>query len=253
MGELQIINQQEVLGRDFKVYGDFENPLFLAKDVAEWIEYGKNTGEMLSCVDGAEKLTTTVSYSGQNREMWFLTEDGLYEVLMQSRKPIAKAFKKEVKQILKAIRKHGAYMTAPTIESILQDPDTIIRLATALKEEQSKSKQLQVENATLVVDKQVMAPKADYFDELVDRNLLTGVYETAKQLGVAPKKFTAFLLEHKYVFRDKRGKLAPYQPHVESGLFALKECFNEKTTWSGTQLMITPKGRETFRLLCIPG
>ncbi len=75
MNELTIINEQEVLGKQFKIYGDFENPLFLAKDVAKWIDYGKNTGEMLKTVDEDEKLTTTISYSGQNRNMWFLTED----------------------------------------------------------------------------------------------------------------------------------------------------------------------------------
>jgi len=93
--QLKIICQQDVLGKDFKVYGDFENPLFLAKDVAEWIEYEGRTGQLLSAVDGDEKLRHTIYASGQNRAMWFLTEDGLYEVLMQSRKPIAKTFKKD--------------------------------------------------------------------------------------------------------------------------------------------------------------
>ncbi len=94
-----------------------------------------------------------------------------------------------------------------------------------------------------------MQPKADYFDELVDRNLLTSFRDTAKALGVGPKSFVAFLLERKYVYRDKKGKLTPYEDKND-GLFEVKECFNEKTQWSGVQAMITPKGRETFRLLC---
>ena len=106
--ELQIIDERELLGKEFKMYGDFENPLFLAKDVAEWIEHSK-TSMMLEGVDEDEKLKETIFTSGQNREVWFLTEDGLYEVLMQSRKPIAKQFKKEVKAILKEYRKHGKY------------------------------------------------------------------------------------------------------------------------------------------------
>ena len=93
-----------------------------------------------------------------------------------------------------------------------------------------------------------MAPKADYFDELVDRNLLTNFRDTAKQLGIAPKKFVTLLLEKKYIFRDQKGKLMPYQDK-NKGLFEVKECFNQKTKWSGVQTMITPKGRETFRLL----
>ena len=78
MSDLQIINEQEVLGKNFTVYKNDSNEFFvLARDVAEWIEYGKNTGEMLASVDEDEKLTTKISYSGQNREMWFLTENGL--------------------------------------------------------------------------------------------------------------------------------------------------------------------------------
>ncbi len=106
---LTVINEQEVLGRHFRIFGTVENPLFLAKDVAEWIEHS-NVTEMLRGVDDDEKLTSTILRAGQNRQVNMLTEDGLYEVLMQSRKPIAKQFKKEVKKILKSIRKNGAYI-----------------------------------------------------------------------------------------------------------------------------------------------
>lgn len=108
---LQVINEQEVLGKQFKVYGTFEEPLFLAKDVAEWIEHSK-VSMMLKTIDEDEKIKLLcevnnaylTSKARDTQEMWFLTEDGLYEVLMQSRKPIAKQFKKEVKKILKALR-----------------------------------------------------------------------------------------------------------------------------------------------------
>lgn len=83
--------------------------MFLARDVAEWIEH-KDVSTMMRNVDKEEKLTQTLFVSGQGREYWFLTEDGLYEVLMQSRKPKAKEFKKEVKKILKSIRKTGGYV-----------------------------------------------------------------------------------------------------------------------------------------------
>ena len=104
MNNINVIDEREVLGFDFKVYGDADNPLFLAKDVAKWIEHNKPS-EMILNVDDDEKLKAIISHSGQSREMWFLTEDGLYEVLMQSRKPIAKEFKKKVKEILKELRK----------------------------------------------------------------------------------------------------------------------------------------------------
>lgn len=101
----------------------------------------------------------------------------------------------------------------------------------------------------LSVSNAIMAPKADYFDQVVDRNLLTGFRDTAKALQVPEKVFINFLLEKKYVYRDKKGKLTPYADK-NSGLFETKECMNDKTQWAGTQTLITPKGRETFRLLC---
>ncbi|MBS5793129.1 MAG: Bro-N domain-containing protein [Clostridiales bacterium] len=121
MNELQIIEEREVLGQDFKVYGTFENPLFLAKDVAKWIEH-KDVTSMLRNIDNEEKQKISIRLiSGglqPNTEYWFLTEDGLYEILMQSRKPIAKVFKKEVKKILKEIRLTGTYTTKQPKEEL---------------------------------------------------------------------------------------------------------------------------------------
>ena len=110
MSVLQVIEQREILGKQLTMYGDFENPLFLAKEVAEWIDYDLSSiNKMLNSVDEDEKVRNIVPTLGGNQEAWFLTEDGLYEVLMQSRKPIAKQFKKEVKTLLKNIRK-GRYI-----------------------------------------------------------------------------------------------------------------------------------------------
>lgn len=115
---LTVIYNQEVLGKEFNIYGSYEEPLFLAKDVAEWIE-NKNVSQMLNVVDDDEKVIYNVYTLGGVQKAWFLTEDGLYEVLMQSRKPIAKAFKKEVKQILKTIRKTGCYIgSSASTESV---------------------------------------------------------------------------------------------------------------------------------------
>lgn len=148
MNELKIIEQREVLGKEFKVYGDFENPLFLAKDVAEWIEHSNST-EMLRGIDEAEKLNSTILSAGrggyQNREVAMVTEDGLYEILMQSRKPIAKQFKAEVKKILKDIRKHGMYAA----DELLNNPDFLLQVATTLKEERDRNKKLAEDNSRM--------------------------------------------------------------------------------------------------------
>lgn len=104
MNNLQVIESREVLGFEFKIYGDFENPLFLAKDVAKVIEH-TDSNKMIINVDADEKVKKKVPTLGGIQEMWLLTEDGLYEVLFQSNKPIAKEFKKKVKEILKELRK----------------------------------------------------------------------------------------------------------------------------------------------------
>lgn len=106
-----------LLGKEIDVYGSVDEPLFLAKDVAEWIEHTQPS-KMVETVDEDEKLMGTIFLSGQNREVWILTEDGLYEVLMQSRKPIAKQFKKGIKEILKTIRKTGSYSVSKPLSQL---------------------------------------------------------------------------------------------------------------------------------------
>lgn len=108
--EIKVIRCQEVLGKDFKVYGDIDEPLFLAKDVADMIEHS-DVSKMVKAVDEDEKVKNSILTLGGEQEAWFLTEAGLYEILFQSRKPIAKAFKKEVKAILKELRKTGVVIT----------------------------------------------------------------------------------------------------------------------------------------------
>ncbi|HFQ8798651.1 TPA: phage antirepressor [Clostridioides difficile] len=148
MNNLQTIKEQELLGKEFKVYGTLENPLFLARDVAEWIDYSKtsegyyNTSKMLMSIDEDEKVTITNSNSGGNK--LFLTEDGLYEVLMQSRKQIAKQFKKEVKKILKEIRKTGGYIH--TTEDMSDDEIMARALQVAQRKIESKNRELEEKN-----------------------------------------------------------------------------------------------------------
>ena len=135
--ELKIIDERELLGKQFKIYGDLENPLFLAKDVAEWIDYDvSNVSKMVNSVDEDEKLIARIN----NTSATFLTEDGLYEVLMLSRKPIAKQFKKEVKKILKLIRKTGIYLENDTLNKIISNPKELGKILCKYGEELDKLK-----------------------------------------------------------------------------------------------------------------
>jgi len=120
---IDILERIIVQGHDLDIYGTKEDPLFLAVDVAKLIDYSVgNTGQMLNSVDGYEKLTLTMQRAGQKRDMWFLTEYGFYEVLMQSRKPIARRFKSSVKKILKDLRLRDE----GNFEDWLNGPDPLV-------------------------------------------------------------------------------------------------------------------------------
>lgn len=246
MNELQIFNYHD---NEIRTIEKEDGVWWVLADVCKVLGITKYR-DTASRLEDDERGSVRVDTPGGVQEMIAVNESGLYNVIIRSDKAEAVPFRRWVThEVLPSIRKHGAYMTPETLEKVLCSPDTIIQIATALKQEQEKSKALEAVNSHLTVQNQIMAPKAEYFDELVDRNLLTNFRETAKQLEVPPKKFVAFLLDRKYVYRDKRGQLMPYAQHVENGLFQVKESVNEKTQWSGTQTLITPKGRETFRLL----
>lgn len=212
---LVVIDEREVLGKEFKIYGDIENPLFLAKDVAEWLEMDiSNASRMLKNVDENEKVLARHNTTSAT----FLTEDGLYEVLMQSRKPIAKAFKKEVKQILKTIRLNGMYAT----DKLLDNPDLAIQAFTKLKEEREKRKALEIE-------KEQNRPKV-IFAEAVETSkssiLIGDLAKLIKQNGVdmGQKRLFTWLRENGYLIKRQGSDYnMPTQKAMELGLFEIKE------------------------------
>lgn len=153
---------------------------------------------------------------------------------------------KEICMIQRNERGKQARQYFISVENQWNSPDAIMQRA--LQIANARVKKLTADVSALTVENQILSPKAEYFDQLVDRNLLTNFRDTAKQLGIKEREFVKFLLEKKYIYRDKGGKLHPYAQKSD-GLFEIKECFNEKTNWSGTQTLITPRGREAFRLL----
>ena len=253
MNELQIFSNQEFgTIRTTEINGE---PFFVGKDVAQALGYEKPRNAIAQHVDPDDALKQGLTDSlGREQEAIFISESGVYALVFSSKLPKAKEFKHWVtSEVLPAIRKHGAYMTPTTIESIIADPDNGIKLLTALRDEQNKNKALEKENSALSVQNETYRPKAEYFDQLVDRKLLTNFTDTAKELGVQRKKFLDFLFAHKYIYRNKHGVIKPYAQYADTdageGLFHIKECMNEKTDWNGIQTLVTVKGKETFRLL----
>ena len=216
--------------------------LFCGSDVAKALGYARPNDAVAQHCRATVKRRTPIS--GKVQDINFIPESDLYRLVFSSKLPTAEKFTDWVtSEVLPSIRRSGGYIAGQesmTPEELMAKALTVAQRT--LAEREARISQLSTQAA-------IMAPKADYFDELVERNTLTNFRETAKQLEVRPKAFVTFLLDRKYIYRDKRGKLLPYADKND-GLFEVKECFNDKTQWSGTQTLVTPKGRETFRLLC---
>lgn len=219
-----------------KINYESDNPTVSGRDLHEkleiktaykdWFprmcEYGFNVNE---------DYTPLIFEHPQNKQPYtdhILTIDMAKEICMLQRNEKGKMFRQ--------------YFIA--VENQWNTPEAV--MSRALKMAELTIKNLSANVSQLTVENKIMQPKAEYFDNLCDRSLLTNIRETAKQLKVKERAFVSFLLSKKYVYRDKRGKLMPYAQHADNGLFELKECFNEKSGWGGTQMLITPKGRETF-------
>ena len=219
-----------------------KEPYFVAIDVCNILGL-TNPTVAISRLD--EDEVTKFNLGGLSGETNIVNEYGLYNLILASRKKEAKLFKRWIThEVLPSIRKHGLYAT----DELLDNPDFLIDAITKLKEEREKNLKLQAINSKLEVVNEIMQPKAEYFDELVSRNLLTNFRDTAKMLQIKENVFIKFLINKKYIYRDKKGKLVPYA-YKNTGLFEVKETLNHKTDWKGTQTLITPLGREHFRVL----
>ncbi|AKQ06875.1 phage antirepressor [Erysipelothrix rhusiopathiae] len=227
MNELQIIKETKIFNNSFKIYGNLYNPLFLAKDIAMWLNHNKPS-ELVSLVSNNEKLRATISHSGQRREMWFLTEDGLYEVLMQSRKPIAKEFKKQVKIILKEIRLYGKYEIPRSFSDAL-----------ALAAQQQK--ELEIKNQIIGE----LKPKADYTDKILKSKSLVTITQIAKDYGMSGQAMNKLLHENGVQYKQSDQWLL-YKQHQGKGYthsetILIEDAFNLEKTVMNTKW--TQKGR----------
>ena len=197
--EIQVLKQTELLGRRLTVYGTMQEPLFLAKDIAEWIEHS-NPAAMLNTVDDDEKGIRIVYTPGGDQKVNVLTEDGLYEVLMQSRKPIAKQFKKGVKQILKEIRTTGGYIATQVNETPEMIMARALKVAEHTIEEHEKrmkalaeeneaqkriNKQLEADTQMKAEEIKKLTPDADYARQTLTAVNTWNTNIIAKEMGMS--------------------------------------------------------------------
>lgn len=243
---IQIFNNPE-FGEIRTVEIDNE-PWFVGKDVAVILGYSNPQKAIRDHIDEDDR-TVNESFTVNGTAIALINESGLYSLVLSSKLPTAKKFKRWVtSEVLPSIRKHGAYLTQETLQEALCNPDTLFQIVSSLKEESDKRKALEAKNSELEVAMTIAAPKVEYYEELCARGALTGIYETAKLLGVPPRKFTEDLVKHHYLFRNKKGVLMPCEDK-NNGLFEVKEVFSDNNRWSGSQTLITFKGRDVFRMM----
>ena len=223
-------------------------PWLVGKDVATALGY-KDTDQALRChVDSEDKLTRKFDGSGQNRNMTIINESGLYSLILSSRLPTAKKFKRWVtSEVLPSIRKHGAYATAPTLERMISDPDFAIRLFGELKQEQDKRKALE---AQAEKDK----PKVLFADAVSasDTDILVGeLAKLLRQNGVDIGQNRLFGWMRKNGYLGNRGSHynIPTQRAMDAGLFRIKETtvvHSDGHTSVNRTAKVTGKGQVYF-------
>lgn len=218
-----------------------DKTLFCGADVARALGYKRPNDAITDHCKGTVKRRTPTK--GGEQEMLFIPEGDIYRLAARSELPGADAFESWIfDEVIPSIRKHGAYMTEVTIDNIIANPDFGIKLLMELKEEQQKRRQLEQEN-------RMAQPKVEYFDDLVDRRLLTNFRDTAKELGIKERVFIRFLEEYGYIYRDAKKRIKPIAEHVRTGIFEIKDTKGAHNQWAGNQTLITPKGKSTFQLL----
>lgn len=251
---IQVLSETELLGHKFTVYGTAENPLFLAKEVAEVLNYSEsNSSKLTNLVESDEKVRNIITTPGGNQEVWLLTEDGLYEVLFQSRKPIAKEFKKGVKEILKTIRKTGGYIATKqddTPEEIMARALTIAQATLAKREERLKQLEAQTEQQQATIklqDKEIKeaAPKVSYYDNhLLSVNAMTTT-QISKEIGMSAEKLNNKLKELGIQFKQS-GQWLLKSPYDKWGMHETRtNIFTSErgNTHTNTYTVWTQKGR----------
>lgn len=185
-------------------------PYFVGKDVAEILGYARTDNAIRNHVDEDDKLTHQFSASGQNRNMTIINESGLYSLILSSKLPQAKEFKRWVtSEVLPTIRKHGAYLTDSKIEEVLLSPDTIINLATQLKEERQKVSQLEIEL-------EEAQKQARYLDLIIESKASLRVTQIAADYGMSAKQFN-YLLHEFGVQHKVNGQWILYKKYMGKG------------------------------------
>ncbi len=229
MNNMKIFEKEEF--GQVRVIRKNNEPWFVGKDIAEILGYSNTSKAVLMHVDEDEKAEFPIWDGRQNRKTYLINESGMYSLILSSKLPSAKRFKRWIThEVIPSIRKHGTYMTDEKIEEVLTDPDTIIKIATQLKEE--KEKRLQAER----FNKQIAASQNSL--------LVREVAKVASKKGIVigEKRLWNKLRNWGLILKDST---EPKQTGMDRGYFEVNEGVKEtrKGTFTYRTTRVTGKGQ----------
>ena len=217
-------------------------PWFVANDVCAILEIDRTQTRRL---DDDEKGMCLIHTLGGDQKMSIVNEFGLYSLILRSRKPEAKAFRRWIThEVIPAIRKHGMYATTPMLRQFQENPELIRLVFERMLAEKNRADKL---------DKKVteLQPKADFFDAFVNPDDCTNIRTTAKEIGIPERVFCRFLQDAGFLYRCPTGNLMPYNKPENEGLFIVRDFYSQYG-YHGTYTLITSMGKNLLRTLLIP-
>ena len=237
--QVQVFNNVEF--GDVRVIMQDGEPWFVGRDVAKILGYADTNQAIRKHIDNEDKLTRQFDGTGQNRSMTIINESGLYSLILSSKLPSAKAFKRWVtSEVLPAIRKHGGYLTSEKVEEALLNPDVLIKLATQLKVEREQRIKAEVQL-------QVAKPKVEYYNEYMKRETTFTVTEVANTMAMGQHQLYKKLCEIGWLCK-------PYGCSHQITEKAPEGVFKEiKTLYfggsKGSQIRVTVQGMKKIQAL----
>ena len=213
-------------------------PWLVGKDVALALGYKNPQEAIRNHVDAEDKGVSEILTPGGMQKLPIINESGLYSLVLSSKLPKAKQFRRWVtSEVLPSIRQHGAYLTRDKLWEVATSPEALLKLCTDLLAEREKNAALREDNARL-------QSKAVYYDLFIDLHHSTNLRTTAKELDVPERRFVRFLLERRFVYRTPSGCVLPYAKSANDGLFCVRDYYRNGHT--GTYTLVTPKGKLHF-------
>ena len=210
-----------------------DEPWFVGKDVASVLGYERANNAIRSHVEEEDKLMHQISASGQRRQMTIINESGLYALILSSKLPQAKEFKRWVtSEVLPSIRRNGAYLTDDALAHFAEDPDYGIKLLNTLKRERTERLALMKENVTLSLENERMKPMADYCAKILACTDTVTVTQIAQDYGMTAQDFNEMLADMKIQYRCGRQWIL-YSGYKQQGF--VQSATTTYTRYDGTK------------------